>query len=113
MSNPGDNYDANNDELNQPLYKTHIYMIPLHMRAAMLRYIEHGVQPGVFLEAVLTNNLTNAVLCADNMNQSALVNYVNYLYRYAPWQCWGSEVKYNLWCQAKGLESFDETPNKD
>jgi hypothetical protein len=83
-------------------YKDNIYMLPEHMRGAMLRWIENGINPGSFLTAVLENNLLEAYGRADYINQQRMKDYMQYLYNYAPSGCWGSPEKVAKW---KGLET--------
>lgn len=46
--------------------------IPEGTRGGILRYVEHGIQPGGFMTAVLCNDLRNAVGRADKDNLVAL-----------------------------------------
>lgn len=47
-------------------------IIPQLTRDSIMRYVEHGVQPGGFLTAVLCNDLYNATGRADRENLAAL-----------------------------------------
>ncbi len=78
-------------------------LIPEHMRDGMKLYIERGVQPGSFMEAVLCNDLREALGRADHINRHALFNIVSWLFSYAPSDCWGSPEKYTQWIKQKGL----------
>lgn len=71
--------------------------LPEHMRGVMQRYIENHLSPGGFLEAVLSNNLTEAVSRADSISINALPVYVRWLYNKAPYKCWGSSEKVIAW----------------
>lgn len=71
--------------------------IPEHMHDALRRWIEHGIEPGSFLTAVLTNDLKEAVACADHINMNALPRYILYLHNYAPRGCWGSKERVRAW----------------
>ena len=42
--------------------------IPEHTKGALDRYVDHGLEPGGFLTAVLTNDLFGAVARADSEN---------------------------------------------
>lgn len=68
-------------------------MIPGRTLEALWLYINEGVPTGSFLEAVLTNNLRDAVGRADQQNTEALSALVSYLYNECPSQCWGSEER--------------------
>lgn len=67
--------------------------LPEHMRDAMKMYLEHGVEPGGFLYAVLTNNLKEAFARADHINTQHLGNIVSYCMWEIPSDCWGSVEK--------------------
>lgn len=64
---------------------------------AIDRYVEHRVPVGGFLEAVLTNNLRDAVGRADHLNAPVLQEYVEHLYWCVPSTCWGSPEKVSAW----------------
>lgn len=71
--------------------------IPNRMHGGIIRWIEHGIQPGGFLVGVLSNNLLVTVGAADEENLLILHEYVRFLYSHAPPLCWGSEEKYRAW----------------
>jgi hypothetical protein len=54
------------------------------------RYIDHGIQPGSFLTAVICNDLRSAVSYADDENIANIPAYIGYLSNEAPIGCWGS-----------------------
>lgn len=78
-------------------------LIPAHMIGIVRRYIEHGVEPGNFLEAMLTNDLRGACYYADTTNRHAIFNYVMFFHNYAPSECWGSKQRFEAWMKQKGL----------
>lgn len=73
------------------------YNVPMHTQATLDRYINHGLRPGSFLEAVLSNDLFRAVGAADLANTLALTEIVKWLYNRAPIGCHGSEEKVHYW----------------
>ena len=77
------------------------YSIPERMRGSITRYIEDRVIPGGFLQAVICNNLSEAVGRADDENIRNLPAYCNFFYNYAPSQCWGSPEKMAKWLGEK------------
>lgn len=77
--------------------------LPDHMQGGMKRYVEHGIEPGSFLAAVLSNDLMEAVKRGDSVNQHALVSYVRFLYNQAPAWCYGSPANYAAWVKLGGL----------
>lgn len=78
-------------------------LIPVHMHGGLERYLEAGILPGDFLTAVLENNLKEACGRADSINAQYLVQYVTYLYNYAPGASWGSPEKVQKW-----VDSFSD-----
>ena len=67
------------------------------MIGGLERWIDHHIEPGDFLCAVLANDLKEACGRADNTNTLCLYRYVQFLYTYAPSQCWGSPEKVAQW----------------
>ncbi len=84
-------------------YLDNLKTLPEHMRGAMQRYIERGIPPGSFLEAVLCNDLMGAHGKADEENRAALHDYAVYLYSFAPSGCHGSPSKVSDWIRGGGL----------
>ena len=75
------------------------YAIPGHMHGALAHYVVNHCPTGGFLRAVLSNNLTQAVIRADNRNREAITAYVGFLYDHVPSNCWGSLETYNAWIE--------------
>lgn len=71
--------------------------VPQHMREHIRAYVEERRPIGHFLTALLSNDLKNAALRADNENRAALVDWVGFLYEYAPSNCWGSPEIVAAW----------------
>ena len=88
-------------------------LIPEHMQGAMKRYLFQGLQPGSFLEAVLTNNLSEAFRRADDININRIADYVRFLTWHAPAACWGSEEAYSRWVECGGFMGIMEKETKD
>lgn len=72
-------------------------VIPARMLPGLRRWIEQGIVPGEFLQAVLRNDFRAACERADDKNARILPAYVIYLYNEAPAACWGSLEKVNAW----------------
>ena len=72
-------------------------LIPEHMQESIRSYIEERLEPGGFLTAVLSNDLTQAVLRADAININRLPNYVQFLYWHVPSESWGSPERVTAW----------------
>ena len=90
--------------IKERLWEKHIRMIPAHMREGMLAWIENGILPGQFLQAVLKNNLLMAFLNADCINKRKMETYLEYLWKYAPEDCWGSKENVRKWHKQKVAE---------
>jgi hypothetical protein len=78
-------------------------MIPEHCQAGLRRHIEDGGEVGDFLTAVLSNNLSEAVMRADAINLNRLRDYMLFLHNFAPPNCFGSAEKVEAWRKAGGL----------
>ena len=73
------------------------YDIPGYMYEGIYRYVEHRILPGSFLEAVLCNDLKEAVARADGQNIRRLPEYVRFLFNEVPTNCWGSPQAVKEW----------------
>lgn len=82
--------------------------VPERMRGGIIRYIERGIPPGDFLQAVIRNDLREACQRADDENQSLLFDYVFVLYNYAPVGSWGSPQNYKEWIERGGINGRGE-----
>ena len=78
---------------------------------SLARYINHGIRPGNFLEAVLKNNLTEAVLQADPNSLLILVPLVGLIYARAPAGCWGGKRQVDRWI-AMHVKTTEEESNE-
>lgn len=78
--------------------------IPNHgMRDSVERYLVHGIPPGGFMIAVLSNSLTEAAGRADATNRELLLEWASWLYNFCPAQAHGSMDKVVKWCESGGL----------
>lgn len=84
--------------------------IPARMQNAIRRYILEGIIPGSFLQAVICNNLRDAVNAADDENLPLLRRYVQWFYNIAPANCHGSKEKMLAWIEFGGM---NEKPSRD
>lgn len=71
--------------------------IPPRLMEGIERYIERGIIPGSFLQAVICNDLCRAVGAADPESLQALPALVSHLYHDAPAACWGSHEAMHKW----------------
>jgi len=73
------------------------FTIRREMLESLIRYTDQHIPTGSFLQAVISNNLTEAVCQADDENMENLPAFITYLYNYAPAGCWGSTENYKKW----------------
>ena len=74
------------------------YGIPAHCCDSLAGYITGEYRHvGSFLSALLSNNLRDTFVRADDINQQAIKTYVGFLYNYAPSGCRGSVEKFPGW----------------
>ena len=78
-------------------YRFREFYIPEHMMGGIRRYIDHGMLPGGFLQAVISNDLEWACARADDESLKNLPAFVAYFYNEAPSDCWGSHQKMKYW----------------
>ena len=76
--------------------------IPDYMIESLVQYILIGRPVGHFLTAIINNDLKGAVNRGDDMNQCRIVNYVKFLFNYAPHGSWGYEGSTNMWIARGG-----------
>lgn len=74
---------------------------PAKFQGGMRRYIENRMPGGHFLNAVLRNDLTEAVSHADSTSLQLLRPLVVWLYNEAPGECWGDEESFKNWVENK------------
>ena len=71
--------------------------LPEHLRESFRMWIEAGYYPGHFLQAILHNDLFEAVGRADQQNMPLIPLIVSWVYNEAPSNCWGSKDKTRAW----------------
>ena len=81
--------------------------IPAHMQNTARLYIEQGIPPGSFLQAVICNDLFGAYRRADDINQAAMRDWVVFFYNEAPGDCWGSVERFSAWIASGGIAGRD------
>ena len=63
--------------------------IPEHIMLGIRRWVEFGLKPGSFLQAVVSGDLFKAVSYADDESLEALKPIVMFFYNRLPSACWG------------------------
>lgn len=71
--------------------------IPPHLHEGLVRYFADGILPGSFLQAVLCNDLAEAVRRADPFAFTTLGHLVTFLIDVAPPTSWGSRDVVRAW----------------
>ena len=75
---------------------------PVHILASINRYVEHGLRPGSFVMAVLSNDLAAAFQTADDESHRGLRDILRYIRWEIPGTCWGSQAKVEAWLEIPG-----------
>lgn len=78
------------------------YEVPEHLQDGIKRYLIDRIQPGSCLQAVLENDLRDAVLRADETTLLALPSIVKYLFAEAPKEAYGEKGVVSKWLQGRG-----------
>ena len=74
-----------------------VYEVPPAIKEGLDRYEKEGIRPGRFLQAVLENDLTEALGRADSYNRRAVFEIFSYIYNELPHICHGSPQKVADW----------------
>lgn len=82
--------------------------VPPNIMEGLVAYRDTGRRTGSFLEAVLRNNLAEAVGRADRFSLAALKDIVQWVWWEMPAHAWGSEQKVRAWMQAGGVQGLAE-----
>lgn len=84
--------------------------VPVHMIEGLIRYIEHGIPTGSFLEAVISNDLFDAMARADDIVRGRVFEIAAFLHSAAPRGCWGSREAFAEWTAHRGLDGLHPRP---
>ncbi len=71
--------------------------LPRRTKETIDNYVEFGLQPGDFVQAVLENNLTEAYSRADPINTACMRSIVAYIHNETPAASHGSKEKTRAW----------------
>ena len=72
-------------------------MIPKNTERALDLYVNEGIRPGGFLEALLCNDLISACIRSDKENANALREIVLWCYGNLPGDSWGDKASVESW----------------
>ena len=75
--------------------------IPEHIFPGLARYLVHGIGPGSFLQAMLTNDLRGVMNNADDQNRAHLPEIWEFFYNHIPSAAWGSESNFLKWIEER------------
>ena len=71
-------------------------------------YVRHGLVPGSFVTAVLSNDLMSAVANADTHNKRDLHEICEYVWNTVPMTAYGSPQNVSSWLKRKAEERKNE-----
>jgi len=89
-------------------WETGLTKIPAHMHGGIQRYMTHGISPGGFLYAVLSNDLKGAFCKADDVNRCWLQQWIEYVILDLPALAQGSQERVQTWMSHNGLSGMNE-----
>jgi hypothetical protein len=72
--------------------------------ASIQRYVEHGIEPGSGIRAILSNDLMETFARLDDDSRAALYDIVKYLVNKVPCGLWGSPERVQNHINAKRKE---------
>lgn len=73
-----------------------------HMINGLRLYVEQGIEPGSFMQALLGNDLRGAVARADAVNIARIPHWVVWMENNLPGGCWGSTENLHNWIRRGG-----------
>ena len=80
--------------------------LPDYMIEGVILYVCHGIVPGDFLTAMLSNDARRALDHADPPNAALLGPWFRWFARTLPGQCWGSREAFRTWVDAGGISGI-------
>lgn len=96
MSNEITGVELDRCEQELPTAREMTALVP-HIKAGIDAYVRHRRPPGQFIQAVLSNDLKEAVGRADDMATVNLSLIVRYCYNCMPGNVWGSAERVAEW----------------
>ncbi len=84
------------------------HLVPDYMWGGIERYMLHGIPPGGFLTALLSNDLMEAFARADDENGENMRRWCQFLYNYAPSGSYGSPARFDAWLDKFAAQFVDE-----
>ncbi len=87
--------------------------IPSHMRKSAQEYLEQGILYSDFLEAVMSNQLVQAFLQADDVNTRFMKEWASFLYNECPMNSYGSKDTVTDWIELGGLAGMEKAQEEE
>jgi hypothetical protein len=84
-------------------WRGRLVTLPSNLHNGLVNYVEIGCPTGHFLQAVIENNLREAVLRADEVSLKLLPWVWAWLHFYTPGQCHGSPKEFKDWIGHFGM----------
>lgn len=82
--------------------------VPEHLRVGLANYLLLGIMPGSFLQAVISNELLDALSRADDQSRAALLYIARFLFNDCPAPCFGSRDRLRAWHERGGFLQLSE-----
>lgn len=80
--------------------------LPEHLKEVLIIYAEQKRRTGSFLEAVLSNNLFEAINRADFLSKYHLPVITDFIYNQLPCESWGSKEAVEKWLAQDKAEAM-------
>ena len=74
-----------------------------YMKTSVELWVEKGIRPGSFLEAVFANDFAMSAVKADQLNAKYLREWALFCLNELPDACWGSHEKMEFWEEFKNV----------
>ena len=69
----------------------------------LVRYLQHGLEPGSGLTAILENNLAMSMRCLDQENRAQLYELYSLISNEFPGMAWGSPTRVANWISRESI----------
>ena len=87
-------------------------LIPIQIKESLQRYVVYGLDCGHFVEAVLRNDLIDAITRADAENLRLIHQIIIYCLNALPSTCWGTPEKVAEWKKKISDEEIQYESNR-
>lgn len=87
--------------------------LPRSLHSGITLYIDKGVLPGDFLQALISGDLFEAIQRADAENALHIVEIARWFWAHAPALCFGKPAHMRRWCAHGGWEGLTQQGTAD